>query len=283
MDYSAFVEFISQALIPLPNYIKDTINVSGKVPGSIISFEACNSGGANITITSGTPDTITQAAINDARTMLNSILDEDHPYEWPSGYSIGEYTWGTQYETRYQLEVDKAKKIASFFNTLDLANHIRESYEDIAPTTGGEPYSTTGGVIAETLMKEFLDISPCIATLPEALGINGAVNKSIAKALEKSEFIDNSNYKYLVYSGQFLWEKGPRGMFIDNITKFEAKINNESYSIYSTNKENDTYKQALMGYLETIKNINVNYKQSVSNMNSLLNSIDDKYKYNEVL
>ena len=231
------------------------------------------------TISSGTLDPITQAAINEGKVLLNGILDVYHPYEWPSGYTIGDYTWSAAYKSKYQNEVNKAKKIESFFNTLDLADNIRTSYNEASEATHGDPGYTLAGTVVFTVMKLIWDDGePGIGDLPDILGINSSLNKSIAKALVKSDYIDNSNYKYLVYSGQFLWKKGPRGMFIDEINKLQSEINNRSYSIYSTSEENNAYKQALVNYLGTIKNMNVNYNQSVKEMNFFLDQIETKYK-----
>lgn len=206
------------------------------------------------------------------------MLDKYYPYEWPEGYSIWDYTWSAEYMTRYRNEVDRANSIASFFNTLDLADDIKKTYEELSGTGVSNPYTLAVSSVLIGAWRNQADKEPGIAELPDALGISGWLTKNIAKAEEKSDFIDGSSYRYLVYSGQFLWEEGPRGKFIDNITTLQNEISKKSYSIYGTSAENNAYKQALTGYLGTIKNMNVNYDQSVSGMNFFLNRIDDKCK-----
>ena len=81
----------------------------------------------------------------------------------------------------------------------------------------------------------------------------------------------------MVYSGQFLWEKGPSGKFIDNISNLEGTITSRTETRYNNTQDNVKYKQAVLNYLGGIKNMNVNHKQSVSEMNFFLNEIDKKY------
>jgi type I restriction enzyme R subunit len=76
-------------------------------------------------------------AIKEAQALLDKMLDEYYHYEWPSGYSIGDYTWSAEYKRRYQNAVDKAKDVASFFNTLDLASTIKDSYGQAREASGG--------------------------------------------------------------------------------------------------------------------------------------------------
>lgn len=166
----------------------------------------------------------------------------------------------------------------NFFERLDLAADIEDTYGEFAfAGQGVNPYILAVSAVLVGTWKNHVDTEPGIDEIPDIIGITGWFTNNISEAKEKADFIYNSNYKYLVYSGQFLWEEGPRGKFIDNITDLQSEINNRSYSIYGTSKENEAYKQALVGYLETIKNMNVNYDQSVSNLNFFLNRIEEKY------
>ena len=228
---------------------------------------------------------IKQDAINAGELLLDEVLDEFHPYEWPTPYKIGDFTWAKSYMDKYQREVDRAKDIASFFDTLNLGKTIYDGYSQIAPSTGGiignnpnMALATIAGIVVYTVIDKVWSKQPGLEVLPETLGINAAITKDIAKALEKSYFVENSNYEYLVYAGKFLWEESPRSMFVDNINEQLDGIENKSYSIYSTKEENDLYKQELLGYLDTIKDMNINYKQSLSDMEASLNEIDNKYK-----
>jgi RHS repeat-associated protein len=238
--------------------------------------ETSNSGGA--TITSGTLDSITQKAINDAKFMLDKLLDKYYAYEWPSDYTIREYTLVPVYEKQYEAEVNKLENVSILFNVGDLASTIKKSFDQASEASSGYIPATAIGTLVFTAMNLMWNEEPGIGDLPDMLGINSAINKSISKALEKTEFIENSIYKYLVYGGNFLWEKGPRGMFIDEITSLESELRANVVNPYNSIQENEVYNNARIGYFETIKNMNVNYNQSISDMNYFLKKIDEKYE-----
>lgn len=173
----------------------------------------------------------------------------------------------------------KKNSIAFYFGALDIINTIKESYEIISETSGGvDPYVTLVGTVIYTGMNVMWNEEPGIADFPDFLGINSYMDKKIAKAYEKSQFIDNSSYKYLVYGDQFLWMKGPRQKFIDAITSIQQDIIKEPRSPYNLSEYNDAYNHALFKYLDTIKNMNINYEESVSLMKFDLSNIDNKYK-----
>ena len=227
-------------------------------------------------------DPITQAARNEAQLKLNDILDDYHQYEWPEGYAIKDYSYETYYKDKYEDEVERAKDVASFFDTLDLVLTIMDSYEAISEVTGGcgDPYTTTATLVGTAVMTVFDTLwneEPDVGDLPEILGIDGALNKSISKALEKYEFVTNSNYKYLVYNGQFLWEQGPRGMFVDNIADLLDIIEDQTFTRYNNAYDNKKYKVEILEYLGRVKYMNENFDQSQSNMNDYINYIDSKY------
>ena len=229
-------------------------------------------------LTIGVVDPIFNAAKYEAEILLDKILSKYHPYEWPDSYSIKEKTWAAYYEEKYNYEVNRANDIASFFSILDIGTTIKDAYEQALKSTGGGflPVTIVGTIVFTTIDKAWKK-EPGVGDLPETLGISSSLNKDISRALEKSEFVNNSIYKYLVYSGPFLWEEGPRGMFINEISELQNEISKKSYSIYNTSSENNTFKQSLLAYLTSIKNMNINYKQSVSEMNYFLDKIDDKY------
>ncbi|WP_235832708.1 RHS repeat-associated core domain-containing protein, partial [Acetivibrio mesophilus] len=230
------------------------------------------------TITALKTDPITEAAREEVRFLLDEILDEFH-YSWPDSYRIGDYTWSAEYRKRYQEEVSEKNSIAFYFGALDIINTIKESYEIISETSGGvDPYVTLVGTVIYTGMNVMWNEEPGIADFPDFLGINSYMDKKIAKAYEKSQFIDNSSYKYLVYGDQFLWMKGPRQKFIDAITSIQQDIIKEPRSPYNLSEYNDAYNHALFKYLDTIKNMNINYEESVSLMKFDLSNIDNKYK-----
>ncbi len=82
-----------------------------------------------------------------------------------------------------------------------------------------------------------------------------------------------------MYGGNFLWEKGPREVFINEISKLEEKITNRTETRYENAQNNLKYKKSILKYLEVIKDMNINLKQSISDMDYMLDRIEEKYKY----
>ena len=247
--------------------------------GSAITVElpedTGDSGGA--TITSGTINPITQAAINAAKIRLNGFLDKYYPYEWPSSYKIGDKTLRDDYNSRYLNEINRANDIAEIFNVLDLAEDISRSFEELSNKTNvTNPYTLAISSVLIGTWRNRVDEEPGVSEIPDGIGLIGWITNNIAQAKEKLDFVESSDYKYLVYSGSD--GDGPRGKFIKSITKYQNEIRNTSYSIYSSSKENETYKQALLEYLDGIKKMNVNYKESLSDMNFYIDRIDEKYR-----
>jgi len=228
-------------------------------------------------------DPITQAAINEAQSKLNDIVNEYHPYEWPEGYAIVDYTYETYYKDKFEDEVERSKDVALFFDIISLITSIINSYNEISEVTGGcgNPYVITATMVGTAVMTVF-DIAwnkePGVGDLPEILGINGYLNKRISKALEKYEFVTNSIYKYLVYNGQFLWERGPRAMFIDNIADLQNEIEGQTFTRYDNAYDNKKYKVKILDYLSRVKYMNENFEQSQSYMNDYIDYIDSKYQ-----
>ncbi len=263
------------------NRSKSTNNVSNSDMGSAAS-KGISSGIPKVPsntegLTIGVVDPITKAGNSEAQKLLDSILDEYHPYEWPDSYRIKQYTMSAFYDDKYDYEVNRSNDIASFFNVLDIGTTIKTMYDQALKSSGGFLPVTIVGTIVFTAIDKAWKKEPGVGDLPKVLGINSSLTKSISRALEKSEFVDNSIYKYLVYRGPFLFEEGPRGEFIDSISELETTVAKRTETRYSNPEANATYKKAVLKYLEAIKNMNINYEQSLSDLNYCLDKIDDKY------
>lgn len=80
----------------------------------------------------------------------------------------------------------------------------------------------------------------------------------------KLEYLEKSIYKYLVF------DNFARNEFISKLTALEKEI--ESYPIPESLKEK-TYKNALLGRVEAIINLNKDYEQSVKDMFFVLDNL----------
>ncbi len=254
-------------------------------------------------ISIGPPTGPTQAMI-EVRSHLDTLLSTYHAYEYPDGYKIEDFTWGTAYRERYENEIKFSLNVLALqkgiynldvllFETgcvlADIADNGLRAYEQAVasagPPTGYPPQMVCLGVVAGGIfiMDFFYNPDPRIfrnlpqalgiteKTPPDSLGINGYLNKKIARALAKASFVKNSNYNYLVYMGKFLWLfSGPRQMFIDDLDKYKNETNRRT-------DVSTAYKKELLDYIEVIKSMNVNYGQSLSDMNYFLNEIDKGY------
>ena len=85
------------------------------------------------------------------------------------------------------------------------------------------------------------------------------MNKDISIALQRSAFIDKSYYKYLVSSGRFLWQEGPRQKLINKIDELITQYKDQKEIRYDSLKDNEKYKKAVLEYWTKVKDINENY------------------------
>lgn len=97
------------------------------------------------------------------------------------------------------------------------------------------------------------------------------MSESVRIAKEKSEFINNSIYKYLIDS------KTGRDELQSQLNVLDKQIllMQGPYDSYS---ENLQYKQAILDYFGSVRIININYKQSEETIKSYMKDIDKKYK-----
>ncbi len=144
--------------------------------------------------------------------------------------------------------------------------------------TGGEHSTTLVGTIVFTAMDKAWSLEPGKDDIPDSLGLNSAFNKNVSRALEKSTCINNSDYKYLVYCGRFLFQEGPRKKFVDKIDAKIISYMNKTENRYNKIEDNEKYKDAVLNYWMDIINMNNNYDRFYDNMKSAIKVIDLKYK-----
>ncbi len=249
------------------NVNKDTIFKDGNLSiNYIVENTAYNLSNADV-------KAIKSQAIKEAKLLLDEILKEYHPYQIPTSYFLMEYSFGDEYRDQYdealKEETDYINTINTIFLAGDLAFEIYKAFQE------------SGNAKEAVIVGTFNSLAPggpeSIKDLPKVLGFDGIKSGDTAEALEKSTYISNSNYNYLVYGGYFLWEKGPNQVFIDEISDLEDTIKNRPETRYNDPQKKAIYKKEILNYLKEIKNMNINYKQSRSNMEADLKKIEKKY------
>ena len=248
------------AMVSQPVYTENGIDI-----GSSTNILLCTSSGNTY---------ISKVAKAEAKRLLDDVLKVYYRWEWPEGYKIDDYTFGTYYENEYEDTLQWAANQLSFLGFLTFVPDLMYSISSAKEEAGGDvPLQVLIGI------KNIIDPNgtPGLKDLPSTFLIQGYYNNKISEAKEKADWINNSNYKYLVYYNGFLFGSSARKKFIGKIDELKTSISNTKYTIFKNKGENEEYKRELLKYLEEIKNMNVNYKKSFEKMNSLLDAIEKKY------
>ena len=87
--------------------------------------------------------------------------------------------------------------------------------------------------------------------------LNPYDNESLERAQKKMEKINSSPYKYVIYDSSAR-------------KKFIKELDNQIGKIRLQDIDSDRYRQTMINYIESIKNININYKQSEKDIKYLI-------------
>lgn len=204
---------------------------------------------------------------------MDSILG-DSIYTWPEGsHTIGNESIAKYLYMSYENEIGRLNGITGLFNVGDLAMDIKETYEEIVMSTGGEPYSTIGGTVVGTIMKQLWDEDPRgLDSIPEYSGISGYFEKRIGAALEKYEYVENTEYKYLIVSSN------TRKEFVKQVQYVRGQVAVQDINMFEDSGSNGLYKRTMLNYLDDVINMNNNFNKSKNALFEKLKQFDRKYK-----
>jgi hypothetical protein len=223
-----------------------------------VKFKDTNDISPKSSITTSKPDAITQNAINNITGVIDEVLKDTRTI-FSVSYSIYDYSYGKVYNDKYENEKAKAAQNKAAQITADLAYNI---------IAAGGSTGTSKGDAGIGILNHLFDPTPGIKDieLPQ---------KNLDKAKEKSDYINDSMFKYLIYSS-FLPDA--RGEFIGELMKIEKRILIQDVPIYDNESDNIRYKQAMLSHVQGIIDMNTNYSINKGFMDYCLNDIDKKYK-----
>ncbi|WP_432406683.1 RHS repeat-associated core domain-containing protein [Wukongibacter sp. M2B1] len=175
-------------------------------------------------------------------------------------YSIAEYSYGYLYKQSFDNRTFQSEMWDSGADLLNKGASLYMAGKSTEKT--GSLLNDAGTVLSKAAIS---DQEPDPTSVGNIASFNPYDGDALEKARKKMEVINSSPYKYVIYAS------GPRKKYIKELDKQIEVIN-------LMDIDNDRYKGTMLNYIENIKNLNINHKQSEKDIKFLIKSIDNMYK-----
>lgn len=77
--------------------------------------------------------------------------------------------------------------------------------------------------------------------------------------------VNSSMFKYLIY------DSSARKEFINQLDMLKDKVSSQKFRIYDDETSNNFYNQSMLNYIQSVIDLNKNYKKSEKILNSYMN------------
>lgn len=202
-------------------------------------------------------NSIQLSAFEDAEVNVNVIKNKNYFSAMLGDYMISKYTYQKALEESLLDIKNSAEMLKNFKSGINFIVNIKMN-------EGQTPYKSSDFI--KGWAEHRYDSGPSISN---TIFEKALINKNLAVAEAKLEFINKSPYKDLIYS------RPAREKFIEELTKLQEKYAKQDISIYDKDKDNALYNQARIDYVEGIKQININYEKSKENVDYMFKQIKE--------
>lgn len=199
------------------------------------------------------PDAIQKAGYSYARQLIESVMDEYNRYGIPEPYSIRDYSYGQLYSDIYYQEKEIAKNTGEWLSTGDLLLSLGK-----AKGQTGTWFTDVGLGVFDWMFSPEPNLSDTV----------DLTSKKVAKAKTIMNYVNDSQYKYLIYNSSV------RKEFIQNLNSLADNVTNQLPSPYKNSSDNLKYQQAAIGYIRGIILMNSEFKKSKNDLVYLISQIN---------
>ena len=214
-----------------------------------------------------------------AKQYLSDILDTFYNY-WDTplrkSFTLEDYTFYEQYLEIYNKARTAEEETKAVFEKLGIfVTYIK--YLGELNEMNGVYYLPYNAVYA--LAFTGIDVKlnqeagiPGVENVPDMFGYYAKLRKEKDIAYEQLNYIANSDYRYFVSSVV-------KDDYIELISYAQESLKKNPRNGYGNNsEEKDLYNQSIYSYLNSIKNMHKNYRQSYEYLTTKLNDIERKYR-----
>jgi hypothetical protein len=255
-------------------------------PGSYdLSGESIVAANRNVPIVGqrNTYDFYVQMGRDAAKNRLNELLvDMSDKADRVAATSIGQFTYGDRYKRNAAFEkfYNATQKEVPFDQFISDMYTLVEGHIAAFESSGGNPLFTLGGGFAINMyqyaIRESMKNDGDVET-EKARRDNLDLEISIVKA--KADFVDQSNYKYLVYEdGPVFFGYQSRDRLIDKIHREVNTFAKNPIEISRRDVLNEAYQQGYLEQLTSVMDMNQNFEASKKTMEDMLNEIEDAHR-----